>query len=235
MSALFSDRWSSILGRLVPAACVLCGDRANPSGVCDGCLDALPRLAEARCPTCAAATATAETCGRCLSHPPRYDRVLVALEYAHPVDALVGALKYGRALPAARPLAFCLAQALDRAPYPDIVIAMPMSAARLAERGFNQAGEIARLVCAEFGLAVAPALATRTRGSVPQAALPWRLRKKNVRGAFECAADLGGQRVAVVDDVLTTGATLDELAGVLKRQGARSVTGWVAARTLAGR
>jgi ComF family protein len=235
LSALFSDRWPLILSRLMPAACALCGERAGEPGLCGPCVAALPRLPESRCPSCAAPTATGEICGRCLSHPPRFDQVVAALEYAHPVDALVTALKYGRRLSCARPLAFCLAQALDRAPYPDLVVAMPMAPAHLAERGFNQAAEIARLICAEFGLALATAIATRTRGSVPQASLPWRLRKKNVRGAFACAADLDGRHIAVVDDVLTTGATLDELARVLKRQGARSVTGWVAARTLSGR
>lgn len=231
MSAQFSDSIGAFLRKLIPVSCVLCGARAGESGLCEGCLASLPRAPQNRCPVCAAATPTPDLCGRCLIKPPRFDRVVAGLEYAHPVDGLVVSLKYGRRLPAARPLAYCMAQALDREPYPDIVVAMPMSRAHLAERGFNQAAEIARLACAEFGIAPTLTIARRVKAGIAQASLPWKERRKNVRGAFSCDTDLTGRSVAVVDDVLTTGATLDELAGVLKKCGARTVIGWVSART----
>jgi len=158
--------------------------------------------------------------------------VAAALEYTHPADALIQKLKYAGRLACARPLAAVLAEALEREPYPDLVLPMPLARERLAERGFNQSLEIARLACREFGLQVRPELARRVRAGAPQATLPWKERARNVRGAFACDADLAGLRIAVVDDVLTTGATLDELARVLKRSGARQVVGWMVARTV---
>jgi ComF family protein len=108
---------------------------------------------------------------------------------------------------------------------------MPLSALRLRTRGFNQAHEIGRLLAREFGLEISAGTCQRHRESAPQAALPWKARARNVRNAFACELDLRGKTVAVVDDVLTTGATLNELARTLKRQGAVTVVGWVAART----
>jgi len=157
--------------------------------------------------------------------------VVAALAYAFPADALVRALKYRGALACARPLAGALADALDSEPYPDLVMPMPLAPRRLRERGFNQAMEIARLVGAEFGLAITANGCRRSRESAPQASLPWKERAANVRNAFACELDLEGKTVAVVDDVLTTGATLNELALTLKRRGAREVWGWVVART----
>jgi ComF family protein len=201
-------------------------------GLCVQCRIALPRLPAARCPICALPNPTSDTCGRCLKMRPAFDHVACALSYEYPANALVVGLKYRSGLSFARPLAARLADALDAEPYPDIVIAMPLSPARLAARGFNQATELARLAASEFGLKASRNLVSRTRESAPQASLPWKERARNVRNAFHCDADLDGKSIAVVDDVLTTGATLNELALVLKRQGAGRVSGWIAARTL---
>ena len=108
---------------------------------------------------------------------------------------------------------------------------MPIADSRLRERGFNQAAEIARHTCAPIGLHLSRGVAQRISAGVSQTALPWGDRAKNVRNAFRCQANLSGKMVAVVDDVITTGATLNELATVLKRAGARKVVGWVVART----
>jgi ComF family protein len=226
------DSCFAALRRVMPPACLLCGDRARESGLCAGCERAVPRLDSARCPICAAPAPAGQVCGRCLKSPPRFDRVVAALAYAHPVDSLVQALKYDGSLASARPLAWALAYALEPEPYPDLVLAMPLAPSRLAARGFNQAAEIARLVCREFGIAAANDVVQRVRPGVPQASLPWKERARNVRGAFLCSSDLARRRVAVVDDVLTTGATLDALAAELKRCGAIEVVGWIAARTL---
>lgn len=157
--------------------------------------------------------------------------MVAALTYAFPADTLVRALKYRGSLACARPLATALAEALDPEPYPDVVMPMPLAPQRLRQRGFNQAMEISRLVGAEFGLEITAAGCRRTRESAPQASLPWNERAANVRNAFACELDLEGKTVAVVDDVLTTGATLNELAVTLKRRGARAVWGWMVART----
>jgi predicted amidophosphoribosyltransferase len=112
---------------------------------------------------------------------------------------------------------------------------MPLAAGRLRERGFNQAQELARLAGRRLGVRVFAHACRKVADTAPQAALPWKERARNVRGAFVCDADLTGLSVAVVDDVITTGATLNELARNLKRAGAVQVSGWAVARTLVTR
>ncbi len=219
------------LGFALPGACSLCGAPSLESGLCRACFDSLPFAVGERCPVCAVSTPGATHCGRCLKHPPAYDRVAAALDYLSPVDFLVADLKYSRKLAAARVLAYPLAKLLEREPYPDIVLPMPIALSRLRERGFNQASEIARHACTAFGIRVSERIARRSHARQSQTALPWSDRARNVRGAFDCDADLGGKTIAVVDDVMTTGATLNELARTLKRAGAERVIGWIAART----
>jgi ComF family protein len=128
-------------------------------------------------------------------------------------------------------LAQALAQRLTL--LPDLVVAMPLTPQRLRSRGFNQALELARAVSRRTGVLLAAHACRRVRDSTPQAALPWKERAKNIRGAFVCDLDLSGKRVAVVDDVMTTGATLNEIARNLRRAGASEVEGWIVARTIA--
>jgi ComF family protein len=116
---------------------------------------------------------------------------------------------------------------------PDVVLPMPLSAERLRERGFNQSAELARLLSRRTGVPLVLEGCSRVRHSAAQSVLPWSQRASNVRGAFVTVDDFRGQSVAVVDDVVTTGATLGELARVLRAAGALRVVGWVAARTLA--
>ena len=199
--------------------------------MCQGCRVSLPVLKAAHCPVCAIPEPTGELCGRCLHKPPLFDRVVAAFIYEFPATVLIQQMKYHGNLACARPLASGLASALDAEPYPDLIMPMPLARGRLAERGFNQAMEIGRRVTAEFGLDITVDACRRTRESTPQAALPWKKRATNIRNAFTCDFDVEGKSVAVVDDVLTTGATLNELALTLKRSGAREVIGWIAART----
>jgi ComF family protein len=114
---------------------------------------------------------------------------------------------------------------------PDLLLPMPLHPARLRERGFNQAAEIARPLARRLGCPVALTTLVRDVDTAPQVGLPWHARAANVRGAFRCEEDLRGLRVAVVDDVLTTGATLHEVARCLKGRGAGWVENWVVART----
>ena len=169
-------------------------------------------------------------CGACLDSPPRYARVVAAFSYGYPLDAVIRAYKYGGRVAHARLLGSALAAVATRDA--DAIVAMPLAPARLAERGFNQALEIARVVARITGIPLLPFACRKVVDTAPQAQLPWKERAKNVRRAFVCDADLAGRRVAVVDDVLTTGATLNELARVLRKAGAAEVAGWVVARTL---
>jgi ComF family protein len=214
---------------LLPQSCQLCGADGTLAPVCAACWADLPWLPSRCCTICAVPLASGSVCGACLDRPPRFERVEAAFRYDYPLDALIHAYKYGGRLALARPLGAALAQQVARDV--DVIVPMPLARERLAERGFNQALEIARVVAADTRIAILPHACRKVADTRPQATLPWKERAKNVRRAFVCDADLAGQQVAVVDDVLTTGATLNELARVLLRAGAASVRGWVVART----
>lgn len=220
-----------IIGRAaLPQHCVLCGAHSEASTICGNCRQDLPWLPAHRCPQCALPTAEGRLCGACLDRPPRFARVAAAFSYGFPVDALVRRFKYAGDLALTRLLAQSIVAA-RREPV-DAIVPMPLAPTRLAERGFNQALELARVVSARTGVALFPQACRRWLDTPPLAALPWDERAKHVRGAFACDMDLTGKTVAVVDDVLTTGATLNELARCLRRSGATAVHGWVVARTL---
>jgi ComF family protein len=223
---------------VLPQDCLLCGAATDDAPLCGPCRDELPALARS-CPVCAMPSPIGEICGTCLRHRPQFDMTVAVWRYAYPADRLVQALKFHGRLALAPFFAEVLACLVER---PDVVIPMPLHPARLTERGFNQAAEIARHLTGKLGAGKAGAGkletrlalqgASRIRRTLPQADLPFDERSRNVRGAFACALDLAGARVAVVDDVMTTGATLGELAKVLKRAGAARVENWVVARTL---
>ena len=176
----------------------------------------------------------AEVCGECLRKPPAFDRVVSAVSYAFPVDAAIQRLKYGLDLALVPPLAALLARAVSAGPRPDLLLPMPLGPARLRERGFNQAAELARYVAVALDLPLSLEASRRTRETAPQTSLPFDERARNIRNAFAAGPSVAGLHVAVVDDVLTTGATLDALATALRRAGAREVPGWVLARTPRG-
>jgi ComF family protein len=219
------------LGRaLLPQSCLLCGAVSTPGALCPPCLADLPWLPVNRCEVCALPLTSGRVCGACLDRPPRFERVEAVFAYRFPADALIHAFKYGRRLALARVLGESLAEWVARDV--DAIVPMPLAHGRLTERGFNQALEIARVVAAATGIDLLPRACRKVTETAAQAMLPWHERAKNVRRAFVCDADLDGMRIAVVDDVLTTGATLNEVARVLRKAGAAEVRGWIVARTL---
>ncbi|HTE15251.1 MAG TPA: ComF family protein [Burkholderiales bacterium] len=217
---------------LIAPSCLLCAGPSAGALLCAPCDADLPRLAIEHCDTCALPVTEGARCGACLSHPPAYDHVCAPFTYAFPVDALVQGLKYRSMLAIAPLFGSAIANSLDERP--DAIIPMPLAGARLRERGFNQAQEIARHLANIGGIPLLSRACRKVRDTAPQAALPWKERAKNVRKAFVCDEDFTGKHVAVVDDVMTTGATLNELARNLKQAGALRVTGLIAARTLPG-
>lgn len=217
----------------LPQSCVLCGMRAEGGLLCGGCAGDLPTLPEPRCPQCALPSADGGLCGHCLKRPPRFDRTRAALAYDFPLDALVQAFKYQHRLELADLFSTLMAEQAAGHPLPDLLLPMPLHAERLAERGYNQAAEVARRLSLRLGVAWDGNACHRTRATASQAGLDLKARQRNLRGAFECGRDLSGRRVALVDDVMTSGSSLDELASVVKRAGAAEVEAWVVGRTLA--
>ena len=205
--------------------CLLCGAEDGPELLCPACIAELPALPES-CPRCALPSPAAALCGNCLNHPPHFDATLALWRYEFPCDGLVQALKYRARLALAGFFARSLAS--RSIPEVDLIVPMPLHPRRLAERGFNQALEIAR----HLSRPIAPRGVLRVKDTPPQTELPYEERAKNVRGAFLCKLDLSGASVAVLDDVMTTGATLNELARALKRAGASRVENFVIARTV---
>lgn len=221
------------IGQILPAQpCVLCGSMSHDGLWCAACDRALPYLDAANCPGCALPAPRGEVCGRCLKHPLLFTRTTAVFGYAYPLDKLIQAMKYGERLALACAFAERLAQRIDRSHLPDCVIPMPLHPAKLRERGFNQSQLLAAGLARELDLKLLPHACRRVRDTPPQSALPWKERKKNVRDAFRCDVELTGKRVALVDDVLTTGASLNALAKAVKKRGATEISAWVVARTL---
>ncbi|HUN69306.1 MAG TPA: ComF family protein [Burkholderiales bacterium] len=215
---------------LFGGSCFLCRGTADAL-LCAPCDAELPRLGPERCPRCALASPAGALCGRCLAQAPAFDATCAALAYRFPADALVQALKFHGELALAPFLGDLLAPCIP-AGDADYLVPVPLSRERLRSRGYNQALEIARGVARRAGVRLAPELCERTRDTPAQTDLPLAERAKNVRGAFHCPRLLAGARIAVLDDVMTTGATLNEVAATLKRAGAARVVNWVVARTL---
>lgn len=216
---------------LLPGSCLLCGADAGRGLICAGCTADLPPAPSPACPQCGEATTLGERCGACMKDPPAFARTVALFRYEFPVDRIIHALKYAHRLPVAPWLGRRLARHLVAADF-DLVVPLPLHPDRLRERGFNQSAEIARSLARDLGLPLEAASLVRTRATPPQAELPLKARAKNVRGAFECRSDLAGRRLLLVDDVMTSGATLRECARVLQLHGAGEITVAVAARAL---
>ena len=212
--------------------CLLCRGSAERELLCGACNADLPRLEQPLCPRCALPSAAGQLCGRCLAEPPQFDATIAALEYAFPVDVLVQALKFRGELAVAGLLGRLLAERIRDTVRVQYVLPVPLANGRLRERGYNQSLEIARFVARAAHSALTPGLCERTAETPAQTGLPWSERARNVRGAFRATRALDGASVAVLDDVMTSGATLDEIAAELKRSGAVQVVNWVVARTL---
>lgn len=228
------------LGWRLPRPCAVCGQWAA-SGLCGDCEARFVQQQPARCPRCALAQPGGLACGACLREPPPYVRCIALADYGFPWDRLIAHFKFQGRVDIAALLADLLARRLHEtliagaAPSANLVLPVPLSAHRLAERGFNQAWELARRVAARAQLPARADLLLRPWDSAHQADLGRSERQLNLRTAFMVdprqRAALQGQRVALVDDVMTTGATAREAAAVLLRCGASAVQVWVIART----
>jgi ComF family protein len=232
-------QWSKKLHfGLLPPTCLLCGAAGvGPWDLCAGCRRELPWQQHV-CRRCGQplVAATDAVCGHCQQQPPACDRIVVPLRYQAPLDHLIKRLKFNRQLTYARLLGELLAEALQerREPLPEVLLPVPLHPARLRQRGFNQSLELARPVAQRLGLPLWPDAIRRVRHTRPQVGLAASARLANVRDAFQLARPLPVQRVAILDDVITTGSTVNEIARVLKAGGVGWVEVWACARTVSG-
>ena len=228
---LKNNQWLKI-DQILKQNCLLCtGLEANEYGLCEACLQALPYAPSTSCPQCGLSS-NGLLCGSCLNSPPDFDATHSVFLYSFPIDAMMQRYKYGDALHISRTFGQLLADKININSI-DLIIPMPMHPARLKERGFNQALEIAKALVNLWGKEKLDyKSAIRQKLTPPQASLPFKERVKNIKGAFAVSGNLAGKRVAIVDDVMTTGASLNELAKTLKKASASHVECWVLARTL---
>lgn len=216
-----------------PRRCLFCGGPAGRASWCAACHADLPWNDRA-CERCGIRLTTAgdTICGRCLSTPPPFDSAVCAFRYQFPIDRLVVKLKFHSRLGHAQALGLLLAARIEQrhAELPEAILPVPLHPRRLRERGFNQATEIARVVGSRFDLPVLTSVCARRINTTAQSALAANARRRNVHSAFFLQRPVPVNRVAIVDDVITTGATAGELARTLIAAGTRPPAVWSPAR-----
>ncbi len=226
------DRLQTVL---YPPTCVICQAPSRQElDICIGCMGDLPQILRP-CRQCAGPLPLESLglCGACQTKPPNFDAVVAPFRYASPINHLLAGLKFQGKLLYARVLGILTAQAVLESglALPECVIPVPLHAQRLRARGFNQAHELARYIARPLGLPIVSGIAARTKNTRPQMELSAKQRAKNLRNAFSLKTDIHWPHVAIVDDVMTTGNTVGELARTLKAAGVGTVDVWTVART----
>lgn len=234
--SLLRHGWEGVRSR-VPVDCALCGGVARGQPLCDACRVDVTSTMQGpaiRCPLCALAL-TQPTCPDCSVHMPAFDQVIAAFDYAAPADLLIQQFKQVHRFSHARLLADMLAQAVlarsPALPQHTIMVPVPASRAALLRRGFNPAAELARGLTRRLPYALHPELLQRTRDEIGQTGQSRTQRMRSVAHLYSCPKRVEKASIAIVDDVLTTGSTLDSIAREFKSAGASYVCGLVAART----
>lgn len=233
-SALAARAWGGLLDLLLPPRCLGCGTPVATQGrLCAGCWTALVFLGPPQCRICGYplphALPEAPLCGGCASSPPAYDRARAAFRYDERARGLILAFKHADRTDIAPAFGRWLARAgADLVTDTDVIAPVPLHRWRLLKRGYNQAAILATALGHECGLAVVPDLLQRTRATPSQQGLSGRARAENItQAAFRVhpwhAGRVDGRRILLIDDVLTTGATIGACARVLRRAGAVGV------------
>jgi ComF family protein len=227
----FSAVWADLLA---PLRCHCCGG-ATGGPVCAACEKSLPWNTSA-CRGCAIPLTSGHqennVCGACLTQAPPQDRSWAAFRYEAPVSRQIVGLKFHGDLMPSHVLGCLMAARLATRPepLPELLIPVPLHRARLQRRGYNQAQEIARVLSRRLGMKLRPDAARRLKPTREQTELHAADRRRNVRGVFAVSPDVAGRRIALLDDVITTGATVAELARTARKAGAAHIEVWAAAR-----
>jgi ComF family protein len=232
MDALKVDGWLRKAARAVFAPrCLLCGESgAEGRDLCRACHRALPWNRSA-CLRCALPLPEPGLCGACLQRPPPLTETHAAFVYGFPLDRLVPRFKFHNDLVAGRLLSELMAEGLRGLPKPAALVPVPLHDSRLRQRGYDQALELGKALARALQVPLLPRVLVRTRATAPQSELDAVARQRNLRRAFEVRAGaLLPDHVALIDDVMTTGATLEAAARCLRRAGAARVDAWVCAR-----
>ncbi|CAG7856336.1 hypothetical protein MCAMS1_00778 [biofilm metagenome] len=224
-----------IQNALLPATCILCGNAGfNGLDICEICHNRLIRNINCcnRCAETFSSPVAAPTlCGRCVNETPAFDATVAPFTHQDEIRYLINGLKFGSQFKNARLLGRLLAETIElTADLPDCIIPVPLHSSRYHERGFNQSLEIARTVSDNLRVGINHRVCIRHKDTSHQTGLSAKKRRKNLRRAFSVVKPIAANHVAILDDVMTTGTTVNELAKVLKQAGASRVDVWVCAR-----
>ncbi len=232
MMLKLDDSITALRRLLTPPQCQLCRAPLERGLLCGGCERDLPWNVPA-CPACALPQRTDSLCARCQQRPPPFDAAWAAFRFATPIRQSILGLKYHAGFMQARLLGEAMAAKLAQreAPLPELLLPVPLHAGRLRRRGYNQALELARVLAHRLDLDCDERAVRRLRATADQIGQSAAARRRNLHGVFAVLPRVAGRRVALVDDVMTTGSTLAELARSCRKAGAASVEAWVAART----
>jgi len=238
ITSLSTGLLQRLISTVYPPRCVLCGSTGfNDMDICEVCYADLPWI-ESACTQCALPLAKHSgdqlKCGQCLQKPPVFDRSVSLFSYEKEAVTLIHQLKFNEKLAYSRLLGGMLASALDKnaAELPECILPVPLYKKRLKQRGFNQSIELARPAAKAFNIPLDMQSVIRVRNTQSQTGLDRKQRRKNIRAAFEIVDPISAQHVVVVDDVVTTTSTVNELARLLKRAGVRRVDVWSIARAV---
>jgi ComF family protein len=225
--------FGGLLDALLPVSCALCKDPTHgPLPVCKPCIADFPAPGQ-HCNRCALPTGTDGICGQCQQQPPSFDSVHALFHYHEPVNILIQQLKYNNRLEFSRLFAELLAEKIaDGIEADELLIPVPLHPARLRTRGYNQSWELARRIAGLTGIPASRRCCRRVLKTPSQTGLSAEQRRRNLKQAFFVRHDLSGKHIYIVDDVMTTGSTLNEMARTLKQAGATRVTGLVIARVV---
>lgn len=227
--------WRALLDFFLPAKCPLCGlspDFSAPDRPCPACLSQVKFFSSPRCLRCGigfpSPSEVDHLCAECLTQERHFSRARAVCGYEGVIMEAISRMKYGGLTRLARPLGNLLAEYQDpefSLSENDLVIPVPLHIRRLRERGFNQSLLLARQVSRRRSIPLNFTALQRARQTQPQTQLSGAERRKNVRGAFEVGKTeaVEGKRILLIDDVFTTGATVQECANVLRKAGASEV------------
>lgn len=233
---------NALLDVILPPICHICHSfipNADTLHICPTCRDRLPLVASPLCPLCGipfAGGGSNHCCGACLTHPPHFDTARAHFLYEGPIRDLIHSYKYNQRTQLRYPLALLTLEGLSgflAEQVPHVIVPVPLHRSRLRQRGFNQAVLLGKILSRRLSLPMLPDTLIRARPTEPQIELSAAERRINVKGAFTVGRPdrVEGKRILLLDDVMTTGSTMDECARELKKAGAEMVIAATIART----
>jgi len=220
-----------LLDYLLPESCTLCG-QTSQSGFCTNCQQLLPWKV-CYCAICSAELAEPGICGRCQTRPPYFHQSAIPFHYRSPVSDHIQGLKYHEQFHYAVALSKMLSRWIVKttAALPDVIVPIPLHRKRINQRGFNQAVEISALLSRQLNIPLNRRLLRREINTISQTGLNEKMRRINIKRAFSINRPCGYGHVALVDDVVTSGHTVNEAAKTLRMAGVDSISVWAIAKT----